>query len=865
MRLFKSLAGALLLSCSEVNLRPLPDEESGSQSPASTLPSTVPACPPRCPKVLPSLRLSRPSPLPAENALPGEPRWKDGRIAGLGQLELYVSSDSVEAGDRLAVKVSSGRAAQAELLVYRIGYYGGAGARLVWSSGPVAVGPQAACPRDPATGLIECQWTDTVSFEIGADWVSGLYLVKGLRDDGFRRFAPFVVRDGRAAEILFQPAFTTSQAYNRWGGTSLYEDVHGGLPNNRAVQVSFDRPYEQGEGAGFTPQWELPLVQLLEREGYDVTYATNFDFARFGDLLSGIGAFVHGGHDEYWLSEQRAAIDAALASGHMSLAYFGANGGYWRVRGLPSSSGQPLRIMACYKGIAGDPQPGSTVRFRDPPGEQPENGLFGSMYESWMLIPFPLTVKDPSHWLYEGTGLRAGQMLHGLVGNEYDRIFDNGYSPPGLSVSAEGPVLNADGIPGIAQVVDRTLPSGRLVFSAGTFYWALALGQIPALADSRVERMTINVIDRALTHRRTTPWRGPVTGALQKHNSPNAIWAANVAHLAGTVGASGWIDGPGAQARFDGPTGLAVTPQSQVIVAESAGNRIRLVENDAARTVITLAGNGQLGLRDGPGAQAMFRTPTGVAVGADGAIYVADSDNHVIRRVEKTPPYNVSTYAGSTRTQGDTDGPAASAQFRRPTALTFDSVGHLYVADQNGHRIRKIEAGTRVVSTIAGHRWGGHMDDPDGSQALFNNPTAIAAGSGGELYVFDAGNGLLRRVSTSPPYSVTTIAGGPPMEFGFADGAGNHARFRAQFGLATGLAGELLVADTANYRVRKILPGVDALATQVFTIAGSGEQGTDLGGGEVADLVAPSGIAVGLDGRIYVSDSYNQSLRVITR
>src|SRR5207248_2239032 len=123
----------------------------------------------------------------------------------------------------------------------------------------------------------------------------------------------------------------------------------------------------------------------------------NLDFNRFHTLLPGIGAFVHGGHDEYWDGEERHQVDAALAAGKTSLAYFGANGGYWRVRTGPSRAGQPLRTLICYKDTPdSDPQPGSTVRYRDGAFTLPENALFGAMYDGWQLMAFPLIVRDPS-------------------------------------------------------------------------------------------------------------------------------------------------------------------------------------------------------------------------------------------------------------------------------------------------------------------------------------------------------------------------------------------------------------------------------------------------------------------------------------
>jgi DNA-binding beta-propeller fold protein YncE len=630
--------------------------------------------------------------------------------------------------------------------------------------------------------------------------------------------------------------------------------------------VSCDRPYRDDEGAGQVLRWEYHFARFPEQHGYDVTYASNLDFERHVGLLNGIGMFVHGGHDEYWTPQQREQVDQALASGQMSLGHFGGNGAYWRVRMLSSSEGRPLRTLVCYRNaVERAPLPGRTVRFRDEPDPHPENALFGTQYDGWQLIPFPLVVSSPSHWLFAGTGLTRGTQLHGLLGYEFDRTMDNGFTPPGLQTSMDSPVVTAEGVPSRSQVVDRTLPSGRLVFSAGTIYWPLALSEDPELHDSRVARMTLNVLERGLAHRRAPRTLASASGPVPRQPEPRAVWASRVEALAGQEGPGGFRDGAGAQALFLGPTGVAVTPLGQVVVADTGNNRIRLIDVDRERTVRTLAGNGLPGLRDGEGEQAMFRRPTGVAVGPEGAIYVADSDNHNIRRLEQDGTgWRVSTYAGGMRQAGYRDGPAEDARFRRPTALAMDALGNLYVADQAGNRIRMVTAGTRQVVTVAGTGRAGFADSPSGLQAIFNNPSALSVGPAGELYVLDA-NQRVRRVSADAVRSVTTLAGRERGPLGFADGRGDEARFRAQMGMAVTASGEVLLADTANYRIRKLVPGKDAATSQVYTLAGSGLLGTRLGTGDVADIVAPTGLAVAPNGSVVISDSGNNVVRVMVR
>jgi sugar lactone lactonase YvrE len=826
----------------------------------------TPTCPPQC-STSPSgfTRTAGANPIPAENAKAGNPTWRSGRQSYNHQIDVYASTDSAEAGDSISVKVSTDSAQSVTAEIYRLGWYGGAGARKVWDGGPFDANKQADCPHDAATQLVECSWSDTFSFEIGKDWVSGLYLVKIVRPDGFMRFTSFVVRDRRAAELAFEAAFNTYHAYNNWGGEGLYYDGSHSLPTGRAYEVSYDRPFADDDGAGQVLRYEFPMVELLEKNGYDVTYGANMDFSRFQHFLDGIGAFVITGHDEYWAQEERDQVDAAVANG-MSLAHFGANGGYWRTRAMTDSAGQPFRTLVCFKQLQGDPIPNSTLRFRDDPVNEPENALWGNMYEDWELIGFPLLVKDASHWLFAGTGLTNGTLLPGLMGYEYDRIIDNGATPAGLEVPISSPAVTAEGWPSRADVVVRTLPGGNLVFAAGSIYWAFGLAPNTELYDERVARMTLNVLEHALAHRRpmkTLP--DASNGQMPAPQQPVGCWASNVSAYAGVAGTAANVDGPASGAKFEGPTGLAVNTQGQVFVADAEGNRIRRIDSDAAHTVLTLAGNGDLGLRDGAGAQAMFRRPDGIAIGADGALYVTDSDDHNIRRIENVAPFNVSTFAGGARQAGWVDGPAATARFNRPTAIVADGSGNLFIADQGNNRIRRIDAATHQVTTIAGSGATGYNDASSGLQATFNNPSAIAVAPTGEIYVFDAGNQRVRRISADASHAVTTIAGLAAMPLGFADGAGTEARFRAQMGLLFTPAGDLLVADTANFRIRRLTPGTDASSTQVCTFAGNGAAGVATGGGSVAQITAPTGLALMPDGRVLVTDDYHNLIRVMTR
>jgi hypothetical protein len=472
-------------------------------------------------------RVELPNPIPAENALPGDPKWRSGSSVAEGVLDAYLSTDAAEANDAVHVRVNANPPQDVQISVYRLGWYGGAGARLLTQVQGTAP-TQTPCPLDVPTGLLECAWSDTASFTVGSDWVSGLYAVKVARPDGSRRILPLVVRDRRRAEVYFVSAFNTAEAYNRWGGVSLYVDETGKIAKGRAYAVSLDRPWRETDGNGQMLRWEYYAARLLEREGYDVTYGTSLEFARFGNVLDGIGAVVSAGHDEYWTAGERDQVERGVKEGHTSLAYFGANGGYWRVRLEDGGDGAKLRRIVCFKDDADlDPKPNSTIRFRDPPGALPENALFGAWYESYEIVAFPLVVTDPAHWAFAGTGLRAGELLPGLVGYEFDRIADNGYTPDGNTRVVESPTVNAYGLPDVAHMVERTTAAGTLVFNAGTIFLPLGLSDDDELHDDRVERLTLNVMEKALAHQRPARTLAPAGTRVPAPMVPVAHWASS--------------------------------------------------------------------------------------------------------------------------------------------------------------------------------------------------------------------------------------------------------------------------------------------------------------------------------------------------
>ncbi len=785
------------------------------------------------------------SPIPGENALPGDGQWDQGREAYARQIELYLDRVSVSAGAAVRVMASADGPHTATWTLYRFGWYGGAGARRVAGGGPVSVSTQAACPMVAATGLVRCGWTATAVVQVPADAVSGLYAVKLVRDDGFMRFAPLVVTDDRPADLLLQASVDTWQAYNGWGGESLYTDGSHTLPNGLAVQVSFDRPYAANMGLSDLRVNEAPFARFLEKHGYDVSYTTNAQVALAGaQRLELNGAFLSVGHDEYWAGEERDAVDAARDAG-VPVLVFGGNAAYWKIRYEAFAQPDNPRVITCYKGrSAADPVQGAGVtgRYRDPPVDRPENELLGGMYAGWQLLIFPW-VAGPASWLVEGAGLAPGDALPGLVGNEYDRRQDNGFEPPHVVALARSPVVNAEEKPDWSETLAyRAGASGALVFDAGTIFWTRGLDPAAPAYDARVERMTANVFHEAL---------GLAVPDALSQPSPRPRPAA-LGPYASSVDTT--------TAALAAPAGLALRPGGGLVIVDAG--RHQVLEWGGSGPPQVVAGDGTFSSDpryDGvPGAQARFSFPTAAVVAPDGAILVADTNNHCVRRIGTDAERTVTTFAGAMGREGFADGPAATARFAFPSGLAYDPrSGNLLVADSSNHRIRSVDAAGNVTTLVGSVR--GDRDGP-AATALIDFPTAIAAAPDGRIFVVCTFIGEVKVILTDAARTVVTLAGVGAQ--GSGDGAGNVAGLGAQGGAAwTGQ--ELAFSDPVTFGVRALVPGATAATTTVHTLAGSGAYGAQDGPAESATFALPIGLASAGDGTVWVADAGGGTVRVI--
>jgi sugar lactone lactonase YvrE len=331
-----------------------------------------------------------------------------------------------------------------------------------------------------------------------------------------------------------------------------------------------------------------------------------------------------------------------------------------------------------------------------------------------------------------------------------------------------------------------------------------------------------------------------------------------VTTLAGFAGVSGSLDGTGTAATFYLPSSVAVDGAFNVYVADTRNYTIRKIT--PAGVVTTLAGSpGQVGSTDapaGPGSVARFNNPQGVAVDPAGNVFVGDTGNHTIRTI--TPAGVVSTLAGTTGLPGSSDGIGIAASFNLPSGVALDAALNLYVADTGNHIIRKIAAGS-VVTTLAGTATISGAGDGVGPAAQFYNPAGLTVNSGGtNVYVADTFNLTIRKVVTATG-AVTTLAG-MSGGTGIADGAGTAARFNDPEAMVVDPAGNTYVVDKGNHTIRKITP-----AGVVTTFAGSaGNPGSTDGIGTAARFSSPSGLSIDPVGNLYVADTGNHTIRKIT-
>jgi N,N-dimethylformamidase beta subunit-like protein len=440
-----------------------------------------------------------------ENAHRGNSGWA---VAPAPQdaIQGYASQVSVLPGRRIEFHVATGARRRYRVVIYRLGWYGGAGGRRVACLPSCrrdrrGIQQPAAPAPAPDTGLVDTGWSVTDRLRVRRSWVSGYYIANFVitrgGDRGKGSWYPFIVRRARKqrSAIAVQAPVNTWAAYNSWGGKSLYEEFSS--QHVRASHVSFNRPLEGDNQPVFG--WEYQLVRFLEREGYDVSYTTDVDTDRDPASLRAAKLIISAGHDEYWSKRMRDAFDALRDSGH-NLVFTGADVADWQVR-----YENRHRTLVGYKSQAdpvGDPSL-KTVMFRNLASPRPQCELLGIQYQGGLshaanqrrdYSVVPASVRDA--WM-RGTGFRAGSTLRNLVGYEWDAV------QPGCNVPPLTVFFHYDGSPSGADAVRYRARSGARIFSTGSlqFTWGLDSfgGHQP---DRRLQRFTRNLLDDLAPHSR---------------------------------------------------------------------------------------------------------------------------------------------------------------------------------------------------------------------------------------------------------------------------------------------------------------------------------------------------------------------------
>jgi len=468
-------------------------------------------------------------------------------VNGVGDSSIqgFATDISVNKGGTVNFKVTS--AAAYRLDIYRMGYYGGNGARLVATIPSLPAQNQPACLTDAATGLIDCgNWTPSASWPVPANATSGIYFARAVRSDtGGASHIVFIVRDDNStSQILFQTADTSWQAYNSQGGNSLYTGTGlgtGGSADGRAYKVSYNRPFNTRVAE--TETWlfngEYPMVRWLEANGYDVSYFTGVDADRNGAQIKNHKIYLTNGHDEYWSGAQRGNVEAARNAG-VNLALFSGNAIFWKTRWENSidGSGTPYRTLVCYKethNYPNNPDPTTiwTGTWRDPRGKQagtaidggdPENALSGTFFR--INGPYQDTFKVPAEdgkmRLWRNTSvasLGVGQtatLAPGTLGAEVDVDDDNGSRPAGLFGASNNPIPTSTlyavdsgygsifGAPPSGTIPTNRVTlyrhlSGALVFSTGSYQWSWGLdsthdrSNLGSATDVSMQQATVNL------------------------------------------------------------------------------------------------------------------------------------------------------------------------------------------------------------------------------------------------------------------------------------------------------------------------------------------------------------------------------------
>ncbi|RXY98837.1 N,N-dimethylformamidase beta subunit family domain-containing protein [Fictibacillus sp. S7] len=395
----------------------------------------------------------------ASSVKPADYQWKIKKPAGKA-LQGYTLKPSVEAGKIITFYIHNEKPFFIEF--YRMGYNAGVGSVYMTKTKTFPGKPQN---KQPLSEAVQANWIPSVTFTVPPSWRSGVYVAKIVDTSKRESYIPFVIKQSTPkAQLGILISTNTYQAYNNWGGKSVYG--YNSTNKMAGYHLSYSRPYNSDNGAGDFFAYEYNFIRWVERQNYSVTYFTDLDVHEGLLKKSRINALIIPGHGEYWTMNMRKAVDEKLKVNKIGLAVLSANVAYWQARVDEKIPG----MLYCYKY---NPDPITktnplltTTQFRAKPVNMPEKNLFGMQYAG---IPKPkyndLTFKK--HWLLKGTTLKPGDKIRYIIGGEVD-AYDG--TLPGVEIIGDS-AINLYGKKTKSHVTWYRPPSGGKVFAAGTFYW----------------------------------------------------------------------------------------------------------------------------------------------------------------------------------------------------------------------------------------------------------------------------------------------------------------------------------------------------------------------------------------------------------
>jgi len=389
----------------------------------------------------------------AQNRLAGTTAWKIPTSTPIGGIEGFANHNYAKAGDHVTFYVST-HARSYRVAAYRMGWYHGTGAHLVWTSGVLRGRVQPRCGRTAGVNLVSCaNWHRSFSVTLSTRFVQGDYLFKLVAGGQAQGYVPLTIWDpsSRATYLIMARTFT-EQGWNAFGGYSYYQGRGGCPPGapvypvcNRARVLSFDRPYDTGAGASDFLGDEYPLVRFCERHGLDVAYVTDVTIDEHPQLLAKHRVLLSLGHDESWSYRERLGLQRALAKG-LNVVFFGAASVLRHVRLQASPLGRD-RQEVDYRDSSADPYRGNPMQltgntWSSPPANWSADPLIGETYSGYLLpgLSASMVVADAASWVFKGTGLHNGSVLARVIASDIDHVAPFAGEPANLTVLGHSPI-----------------------------------------------------------------------------------------------------------------------------------------------------------------------------------------------------------------------------------------------------------------------------------------------------------------------------------------------------------------------------------------------------------------------------------------